>query len=92
MGSRPVGRGAVAAPHDDLGRRAAPRRLAQFLVPREGPHVRRGPRGTVRADEKVTPLSRVRGPENKMREFERLLGRKSMESGNLRDALEAACA
>ena len=44
----------------------------------------------VRADEEVVPLSRVRELENKVRELERLLGRKTMETEILRDALEAA--
>ena len=43
----------------------------------------------VRADEEVVPLSRVRELENKVRELERLLGRKTMETEILRDALEA---
>jgi transposase len=44
----------------------------------------------VRADEKVAPLSRVREFENRVRKLERLLGRKSMETEILREALEAA--
>jgi transposase len=44
----------------------------------------------VRADEEVVPISRVRELENKVRELERLLGRKTMETEILRDALEAA--
>ena len=44
----------------------------------------------VRADEEVVPVSCVRELENKVRELERLLGRKTMETEILRDALEAA--
>ena len=44
----------------------------------------------VRADEDVVPVSRVRELENKIRELERLLGRKTMETEILREALEAA--
>jgi transposase len=44
----------------------------------------------VRADEDVVPLSRVRELENKIRELERLLGRKTMETEILREALDAA--
>jgi transposase len=36
------------------------------------------------------PLSRVRELENRVRELERLLGRKTMETEILREALEAA--
>jgi transposase len=43
----------------------------------------------IRADEEVAPLSRVRELENRVRELDRLLGRKSMESEILREALEA---
>lgn len=45
---------------------------------------------TVRADEDVVPVSRVRELEAKVRELERLLGRKTMETEILREALEAA--
>ena len=44
----------------------------------------------VRADEEVVPMTRVRELENKVRELERLLGRKTMETEILRDSLEAA--
>lgn len=44
----------------------------------------------VRADEDVVPLSRVRELETKIRELERLLGRKTMETEILREALDAA--
>ena len=44
----------------------------------------------VRADEEVVPVSRVRELENRIRELERLLGRKTMETEILREALEAA--
>jgi transposase len=44
----------------------------------------------VRADEDVVPLSRVRELENKIRDLERLLGRKTMETEILREALDAA--
>ena len=44
----------------------------------------------VRADEGVVPASRVRELEAKVRELERLLGRKTMEAEVLREALEQA--
>ena len=44
----------------------------------------------VRADEDVVPASRVRELEAKVRELERLLGRKTMEAEILREALEHA--
>lgn len=44
----------------------------------------------VRADEDVVAASRVRGLEAKVRELERLLGRKTMEAEILREALEQA--
>ena len=49
-----------------------------------------GGQEAVRADEEVVPLSRVRQFENRVRELERLLGRKTMETEILREALEAA--
>ena len=49
-----------------------------------------GGQEAVRADEEVVPLSRVRELENRVRELERLLGRKTMETEILREALEAA--
>jgi transposase len=42
----------------------------------------------VRADEDVVPASRVRELEAKVRELERLLGRKTMEAEILHEALE----
>lgn len=42
----------------------------------------------VRADEDVVPASRVRKLEAKVRELERLLGRKTMEAEILREALD----
>lgn len=50
----------------------------------------KGGQEAVRADEEVVPLSRVRELENRVRELERLLGRKTMETEILREALEAA--
>ena len=44
----------------------------------------------VRADEDVVPASRVRELEAKVRELERLLGRKTMEAEILREALKQA--
>ena len=44
----------------------------------------------VRADEEVVPTSRVRELEHRVRELERLLGRKTMETEILREALEQA--
>ena len=49
-----------------------------------------GGQEAVRADEEVVPLSRVRELGNRVRELERLLGRKTMETEILRQALEAA--
>jgi transposase len=49
-----------------------------------------GGQEAVRADEEVVPLSRVRELENRVRELERLLGRKTMETEILREALEVA--
>ena len=49
-----------------------------------------GGQEAVRADEEVVPLSCVRELENRVRELERLLGRKTMETEILREALEAA--
>ena len=45
----------------------------------------------VRADEDVVAVSRLRELEAKVRELERLLGRKTMEAEILREALEQAC-
>ncbi len=42
----------------------------------------------VRANDDVVPASRVRELEAKVRELERLLGRKTMETEILREALE----
>ncbi len=44
----------------------------------------------VRADEDVVPASRVSELEAKIRKLERLLGRKTMEAGILREALDQA--
>jgi transposase len=49
-----------------------------------------GGQEAVRADEEVVPISRVRDLENRVRELERLLGRKTMETEILREALEQA--
>ena len=49
-----------------------------------------GGQEVVRADEGVVRLSRVRELENRVLELERLLGRKTMETEILREALEAA--
>jgi len=46
--------------------------------------------GVVKADEDVEAASRLRELEAKVRELERLLGRKTMEAEILRVALEAA--
>ena len=46
-----------------------------------------GGQEAVRADEEVVPISRVRELENRVRELERLLGRKTMENEILREAL-----
>jgi transposase len=44
----------------------------------------------VRADDDVVAASRVRKLEAKVRDLERLLGRKTMEAEILREALDAA--
>ena len=44
----------------------------------------------VRADEEVVPISRLRELESRVRDLERLLGRKTMETEILREALDAA--
>ena len=49
-----------------------------------------GGQEAVRTDEEVVPLRRVREPENRVRELERFLGRKPMETEILREALKAA--
>jgi transposase len=49
-----------------------------------------GGQEAVRADEEVVPLSHIRELETRVREHERLLGRKTMETENLREPLEAA--
>jgi transposase len=49
-----------------------------------------GGQEAVRADEEVVPISRVRDLENRVRELERLLGRKTMETEILRESLEQA--
>ena len=49
-----------------------------------------GGQEAVRADEEVVPISRVRELESRVRELERLLGRKTMETEILREALEQA--
>jgi transposase len=49
-----------------------------------------GGQEAVRADEEVVPISRVRERENRVRELERLLGRKTMQTEILREALKQA--
>jgi transposase len=49
-----------------------------------------GGQEAVRTDEEVVPISRVRELESRVRELERLLGRKTMETEILREALEQA--
>ena len=44
----------------------------------------------VRADDEVVPASDVRRPEERVRELERLLGRKTLEVEILKEALELA--
>ncbi len=48
-----------------------------------------GGQEAVRADEEVVPISRVRELENRVRQLERLLGRKTMESEALRGLVDA---
>ncbi|MDB5317004.1 MAG: transposase [Rhodospirillales bacterium] len=62
----------------------SPSLLFQWRRMAEGGHE------AVRADEEVVPLSRVRELEHRVRELERLLGRKTMETEILREALEQA--
>lgn len=52
--------------------------------------VAEGGQEAVRADEEIVPISRVRELENRVRELERLLGRKTMETEILREALKQA--
>ena len=49
-----------------------------------------GGQEAVRADEEVVTLRRVRELEGRVRELERLLGRETIETEILREALEAA--
>ena len=49
-----------------------------------------GGRQAVRADEEVVPASDVRKLEDRVRELERLLGRKTMEVEILKAALDLA--
>ncbi len=49
-----------------------------------------GGQAAVAADEDVVGASRVRDLERKVRELERLLGKKTMEAEILREALDAA--
>jgi transposase len=49
-----------------------------------------GGREAVRADDEVAPASEVRRLEEKVRELERLLGRKTMEVEILKEALDLA--
>ena len=53
-------------------------------------HMAEGGLEAVKADDDVVPASRVRELEAKVRELERLLGRKTMEAEILREALEHA--
>jgi transposase len=62
----------------------SPSLLFQWRRMAEGGHE------AVRADEEVVPLSRVRELEHRVRELEPLLGRKTMETEILREALEQA--
>jgi transposase len=64
--------------------------VAPSLLFQWGFRMSEGGQEAVRADEEVVPLSRVRELENRVRELERLLGRKTMETEILREALEAA--
>lgn len=49
-----------------------------------------GGKQAVRADEEVVPASDVRKLEERVRELERLLGRKTMEVEILKEALDLA--
>ena len=49
-----------------------------------------GGREAVRADDEVVPASEARRLEEKVRELERLLGRKTMEVEILKEALDLA--
>ena len=49
-----------------------------------------GGQQAVRADEEVVPASELRRLQERVRELERLLGRKTMEAEILKDALELA--
>jgi transposase len=49
-----------------------------------------GGKQAVRADEEVVPASELRRLQERVRELERLLGRKTMEAESLKEALELA--
>jgi transposase len=61
--------------------------VAQSLLFQWRRRMTEGGQEAVRADEEVVPLSRVRELEGRVRELERLLGRKTMETEILRAAL-----
>jgi transposase len=64
--------------------------VAPSLLFQWGRRMTEGGQKTFRADEEVVPLSRVRELEGRVRELERPLGRKTMETEIMREALEAA--
>lgn len=47
-----------------------------------------GRRGAVRADDDLVPASEARRPKERVRELKRLLRRKTMEVGILKEALD----
>ena len=64
--------------------------LSPSLVFRWGRLMSEGGKQAVRADEEVVPASDVRKLEERVRELERLLGRKIMEVEILKEALDLA--
>jgi hypothetical protein len=65
------------------------RAFAEPGLPMETSDERRG-KEAVRADEEVVPASEARKLEDRVRELERLLGRKTMEVEILKEALDLA--
>ena len=82
----PAGRRVSAARHDVLSRHPALWRGPKPTVSMEAPHKGRWLRSP-QGRQEVVPMSRVRELENRVRELERLLGRKTMETEILREAL-----
>jgi len=52
--------------------------------------MREGALEAVRRDERVVPISEVKALKNRIKELERMLGKKTMEAEILKEALEIA--